>query len=209
MNCVEKRGVDGRKEINEVTQDGEWKKIRAQVDSGAFDWVTPKSTAEHIPISETEASRKGVCYSAANGSDIKAFGEKRIRGLFDEGFGFNAKMQVADVKRTLASVMSMNRTGNKVVLDGQSSYLENKRSGKRVKIHIEGNQYVFYLWVRAGYQPVEAMHIGQIQKPSARNEIRRWVPTREFRDVPTSNRYAVLEAEEGIDGSVFNRQDLE
>ena len=209
LNCVEKKIVEGRREINEVTQDGEWKKIRVQVDSGAFDWVTPKSTAEHIPISETEASKKGVCYSAANGSDIKAFGEKRIKGLFDEGFGFSAKMQVADVRRTLASVMSINRTGNKVVLDGQGSYLENKRTGKRVKIHIEGNQYVFYLWVKAGHQPVEATQIGQVQKASATYEVRQWMPTKGIRDASTSNRYAVLEAEEGIDGTAFSRQDLE
>ena len=89
--------------------------------------------------------------------------------------------------------MSMNRTGNKVVLDGQDSYLVNKKTGRRIQIHIEGNQYVFYLWVKAGYQPRGATQVGVVQK--------RWVPK--------SNRYAVLAADEDDDESGFSRQDKE
>ena len=92
INSVDKKVLSERSEIHEISQDGQWEKIRVQVDSGAFDWVTPKSTAAHVPIIETEASRNGICYSAANGSDIKTYGEKVVTGLFDEGFGMRAKM---------------------------------------------------------------------------------------------------------------------
>ena len=196
VNIIEKKTADEPREVHELSEDGQWEKIRVQVDSGAFDWVTPKGTAKHVPIMETEASKKGMSYSAANGSEIKAYGEKVVRGFFDEGFGMHAKMQVADVKRTLASVMSMNRTGNKVVLDGQHSYLENKKTGRRIQIHIEGNQYVFYIWVKAGCQPQTVTHVGEVQ--------RRWVPNVM---TPPSNRYAVLAADDECSGSGFSRQD--
>ena len=45
FHCVEKKIPDTKREINEVSRDGCWEKIRVQVDSGAFDWVTPRSTA--------------------------------------------------------------------------------------------------------------------------------------------------------------------
>ena len=201
INIIDKKALEQQNEISEISCDGQWEKIRVQVDSGAFDWVTPRHTATHIPIIETEASKNGMHYSAANGSDIKAYGEKEVTGLFDEGFGMRAKMQVADVKRTLASVMSMNRTGNRVVLDGQNSFVENKKTGKRVQIHVEGNQYVFYIWVKAGYQPKGATQIGEVHK--------RWVPKTKSQGTPTRNRYAVLAADDGDNESVFSRQDKE
>ena len=168
LNNVDKNLPGERSEIHEVSRDGQWEKICVQVDSGAFDWVTPKSTAAHVAVTQTEASKNGACFSAANGSEIKTYGEKVVTGLVDEGFGMRAKMQVADVKRTLASVMSMNRTGNKVVLDGQNSYVENKKTGRRIRIHIEGNRFVFYLWVKAGYQPRGATQVGAVQPPAPR-----------------------------------------
>ena len=166
FNCVEKKADEKKadKEINEVSKDGQWEKIRVQVDSGAFDWVTPRSTASGIPIKPTEASRKGECFSAANDTDIKTYGEKRIQGFSDEGLGISAKMQVADVKRTLGSVMSMNRTGNKVVLDGANSYIYNRKTGRKIKIYLEGNKFILYMWVKAGHKPKTDTQIGMVHK---------------------------------------------
>ena len=182
FNSVEKKATKTNKEIGEVSQDGCWERVRVQVDSGAFDWVTPKNTADGIPITETPSSRQGACYTAANGTDIKAYGEKVIKGVSDEGLGISVKMQVADVKRTLGSVMSMNRTGNKVVLDGEDSYILNKKTGKVMKIHVEGHQYVFYMWVKVGYRPQRVVQIGAVH----------------------GNRYEALAVDEEED---FSRQD--
>ena len=134
------------------------------MDSGAFDWVTLRSTASGIPIKSTEASRRGECFSAANDTDIKTYGEKRIQGFSDEGLGISAKMQVADVKRTLGSVMSMNRTGNKVVLDGANSYIYNRKTGRKIKIYLEGNKFILYMWVKAGHKPKTDTQIGMVHK---------------------------------------------
>ncbi len=42
----------------------------------------------------------------------------------------------------------MNECGNRVMLDGEASYIENKTTGKKTKIHLEGGQHVFYMWVK-------------------------------------------------------------
>ena len=41
----------------------------------------------------------------------------------------------------------MNMGGSLVVLDGSRSYTQNKKSGQKMRIVYEGDQYVTYLWV--------------------------------------------------------------
>jgi hypothetical protein len=60
------------------------------------------------------------------------------------------RMTVADVHKVLGSVHKMNMGGNRVVLDGARSYMENKYNGKKTKIYYEDGQYMLYLWVPAG-----------------------------------------------------------
>ena len=56
------------------------------------------------------------------------------------------RVQHADVKKALCSVHKMNLGGNVVVLDGRRSYVQNKESRQKAKIHYEDGQYVMYLW---------------------------------------------------------------
>ena len=58
-------------------------------------------------------------------------------------------MNVADVKKTLAAAIQLNYAGNRVVLDLDDSYIENKSSGEITPIKIENGEYVFDLWVPA------------------------------------------------------------
>ena len=51
-----------------------WKKLSITVDSGAVDHVTTKRTGDKLGTMETEASKKGMHYRAANGSQIKNHG---------------------------------------------------------------------------------------------------------------------------------------
>ena len=90
---------------------GSWEKIRVQFGSGAFDWVIPKDMVSGIPVIETESSKAGVCYVAANGTDIKNYGDKTIQGYSDEGFGISAKMQVAYVKKILGAAVKYEQVG--------------------------------------------------------------------------------------------------
>ncbi len=53
-----------------------WGRVRAQIDSGATDTVGPKEIAQASEMRETEMSKRGIGYVAANGISIENYGEK-------------------------------------------------------------------------------------------------------------------------------------
>jgi hypothetical protein len=133
-------------EINQVGSFKGWEKVAVQVDSGAVDSVAPPGIAEAFNTMKTKLSEAGVGFVAANGSRIANFGEKQVVGWTDEGDAVSMRMTVADVHKVLGSVHRMNLGGNKVVLNGERSYMEGK-NGKRTKIHYKDGQFIMYLWV--------------------------------------------------------------
>jgi hypothetical protein len=135
-----------------------WERIKVQVDSGAIDTVAPPNIAEAFSVMKTRMSEAGVGFVAANGSKIENFGEKQVVGYTDEGDAVGMRMTVADVHKVLGSVHKMNMGGNRVVLDGARSYMENRNSGKKTKIHYEDGQFILYLWVPAGRQRAVKEH---------------------------------------------------
>jgi hypothetical protein len=135
-------------EINHVGNLKGWEKIAVQVDSGAVDSVAPPGIAAAFSTMKTKMSEAGIGFVAANGSRIANFGEKQVMGWTDEGDPVSMRMTVADVNKVLGSVHRMNRGGNKVVLNGDNSYMEG-RNGKRTKIHYKDGQFIMYLWVPA------------------------------------------------------------
>ena len=66
----------GKGEVNEVRVLPGWERVRVQIDSGAIDTVGPKEIAKAFEMKETEMSKRGIGYVAANGSSIKNYGEK-------------------------------------------------------------------------------------------------------------------------------------
>ena len=89
-NAVHIGSVD--RSVNSVqptAQEPGWERIRVQVDSGAIDTVTPKETAQGIPLKPTEASKSGKAYMAANGSRVANYGEKRVVGYTDDWTGIS------------------------------------------------------------------------------------------------------------------------
>ena len=69
-------------QINQVSdQKGRWRKMIACVDSGAVRSVAPKIVAPGVKITETKESKSGKVFRAANGSEIKIYGEKRYRAI--------------------------------------------------------------------------------------------------------------------------------
>ena len=141
---------------------GEWEVIKVTVDSGAVDTVTPPGTAKYFPILETESSRRGLDYRAANGTKIKNHGARRVQGISSEFNQTNMIMNVADVKKTLASAFQIVAAGNKVVLDVDYSYIVDKQTGEKTTINIENGEFNFDLWVPAPEpgQPVMAFKNG-------------------------------------------------
>ena len=90
-----------------LTVSGNWEKITFTGDSGAVDHVITKDAAKAFSVKETNASRNGLTYRAANGTPIKNYGEKKLVGLTKDSNGFKMTCQVTDVKKNLASFVKM------------------------------------------------------------------------------------------------------
>ncbi len=67
-------------EVNEVRATPGWERVRVQIDSGAIDAVGPKEIAKAFEMKETEMSKRGKGYVAANGSSIEYYWESKIVG---------------------------------------------------------------------------------------------------------------------------------
>eukprot|EP00969_Alexandrium_andersonii_P345377 15266590-Alexandrium_andersonii.AAC.1 len=59
---------------------------------------------------------------------------KQVQALTEDGQTVGMEVQIAAVKKPLASVRRICQAGNKVVFDEQGSYIEHKASGKRARI---------------------------------------------------------------------------
>ena len=135
--------------INAV-QEADWEVIEVTVNSGAVATVGPKSVANAFPLEETEDSKSGHEFYAANGTPIDNYGKRRIEGTVEEGHQVNLTMQVTDVVKVFGSVKQMVEAGNRVVFDKEGSYIEHKTSGKRTHMNEKGGGYTFNMKIRRG-----------------------------------------------------------
>ena len=110
--------------------DGNYEKVTITVDSGAADTVGPKHIADQLPIRPTKASREGKHYRAANGTQIRNYGQKRFEGIDKRGTKTGITIQVADVHKTLASVGKMTEAGNTIIFSKGKSIITSDRDGK-------------------------------------------------------------------------------
>ena len=61
----------------------------------------------------------------------------------------NLIMNVADVKKTLASAYQIAQAGNRIILDSDYSYIVNKATGEKTRIQVNNGEFQFDLWVPA------------------------------------------------------------
>ena len=127
--------------------DGGWERIPVTIDSGAIDTVMPRQSANHVPLIETEASKHGPGFRAANGSPIRHFGQRSVRGLGDSFQPVGLVAQVADVKTTLASVKQMLKAGNRVHFESGNCYIEHVASGRVTEMIERDGTYEIGVWV--------------------------------------------------------------
>ena len=80
-------------------------------DSGAVDTVGPQSLGKGLPRMETEASRSGKFYRAANNTKIAIHGKKALRGYTREGSQIGIDVHIADVKKALGSARRVAKLG--------------------------------------------------------------------------------------------------
>ena len=138
-------------EIGSVAHvDGQWERIAVKIDSGAIDTVMPPAVGKHFNTIQTEMSQRGPGFRAANGSPIKHYGQRILRGVGDQYQPLNMTAQVADVKTTLGSVNQMLKAGNLVHFETGNCYIENMRTGRKTKIEEKGGTFEVGIWVPMG-----------------------------------------------------------
>ena len=124
-----------------------WKKEDMNVDSGATDTVCPKEFSPAHETVETNESKAGNYYKAANDIKIGVYGRKYIEGMTDNWNNIKVKAEVADVKRCLGSVMRICEAGNVVHFERGNNYILNTTSGKKTYMRNNGKGYVVDMWV--------------------------------------------------------------
>ena len=147
-NGVMSVDVNRPQEIGAVTQvEGQWERIPVKIDSGAIDTVMPPMTARYFDTVQTEMSKKGPGFRAANGSAIKHYGQKTLEGIGDQYQPLSMTAQVAEVKTTLGSVNQMLKAGNRVHFETGNCYIQDVRTGKKTKVEEKGGTFEVGIWV--------------------------------------------------------------
>ena len=109
-------------------------------------------------MEETEASRSGLCYQAANGERTSNVGQRNIKALTNEGEVVAMTWQVADIKRPLASIGRICDAGNTAIFTKLGGYIvpeetvrnlinQIEDNGMMLKMNRENGMYHFDLWV--------------------------------------------------------------
>ena len=141
---VEAMHVDGG------TKGNKGKSIKITLDSGAGASCWPEKIVKSSPMNR---KTKEVKFSAANGTELKYYGNKNVQfapkdmagrgGKRMSGGACEMKFHVTDTTKPLASAMAVVKMGNRVVLDDELSYIESKATVERVLLKESGGTYVF------------------------------------------------------------------
>lgn len=104
------------------------------INSGACACVMPTSWCNHTPIRETQGSKSGEFFRAANGLKIPSEGERLVSMMIREGTMREMSFTVCSVIQALGSVSQMCRTGHRVIFnppwDPEGSYIEHMDAGE-------------------------------------------------------------------------------
>ena len=96
----------------------------------------------NVELKQGLASKRGVQYEVANGVRIPNLGEKQFQGFTDEGMRRSLKAQVCDVNKALLSVHKLVRAGNRVVFEGEGSYIEDQTTKEKMWLREQGGVYM-------------------------------------------------------------------
>ena len=84
----------------------------------------------------------------ANGATIQNMGELNPTGTAKNGMRMNVISQTANVTKPLAAAREIIKAGNRIVLDEDTSYIENKTTNKRIPIDRKNDMFVVTLQVK-------------------------------------------------------------
>jgi hypothetical protein len=126
---------------------GKWVRISAGMDSCAAQTVMSRKMFPKMRIEQTEDSKNGKEYTAANGGKIKNEGQKIIPFTTVEGQELKMKVQIAEVTRMLISASKVANAGNIVNLDAKNPHIKNIKTGKVTKLRHKNGIFLLDVWV--------------------------------------------------------------
>ena len=146
------------------------KKVTVEVDSGAAETVMPRSVFPEISTEEAERSKSGNVFKGPGGEHIKNYGQQGMSDRIPKGFVRKSTWQVADVRRPLVSASHVSQAGNDLFIGESEAYIMNRKKKEKWGLRIEGNVYVFDLFVKVPstatapikYNPMEVDAINQV-----------------------------------------------
>ena len=119
------------------------------IDSGATETVIGPRILLKVPITQSAQSIRGVRYEVANGVQIRNEGEQQVEICTGNNQRRVLALQVCDVNKCLLSTAKLNEAGQRIMLDGDRSYIEDVKSGDKILVRYHNRVYYLKVWVRA------------------------------------------------------------
>ena len=107
----------------------------------------------HLPITESEGSRRGQEFMSASEDTMPNLGEQKLGVVLDNGGETMIKYQIADVSRALNSITEICDAGhpdfgNHVTFGRRGGIVVNLETGKTTHFQRENNIYCLDYWVK-------------------------------------------------------------
>ena len=157
----EKRNQKEHVEVNQVEEEKKWRRkvngkwvIDIVLDSGAVTTEVPTDTIPGMRPKPTEASRRGICYTAADGGSIPNEGELLIQGTAG-GRNIKVTAQACPVTRPLGSVREIVEAGNEVILRKGGGAIVSHKTGTQTPLAVKNGSWVVEVAVAPTASPVE------------------------------------------------------
>jgi hypothetical protein len=127
-----------------------WRYVELLVDSGAVDNVGDPRAFPEYKLRESDGSRSGLHYLAANNGKIKNEGELNLSCRSSEGMPFKLKMQGAGVSRPILSVIRLTESGKDVIFKKNGGIIRDTQTGVTTTFRRKHCIYVMGVWVKTG-----------------------------------------------------------
>ena len=136
--------------MNPMVDDDDWSRFPEPlvVDSGASATVLPEGWFLNYLKKESEGSKAGEFWRAANNAKIHNLGEKTLQLVSLDGtVSRSMTLQVAQVGKALGSVSKMVHNNNRVVFDPAGSYIGSLSDGSVLPLREHNGVVVLDAWV--------------------------------------------------------------
>ena len=100
-------------------------------------------------VRQSEGSKRGLQYLAANNGRIPNTGEQHLCCLSEEGNAFKVRMQSAAVSRPILSVMRLAEYGKDVTFRHDGGTIRDRKTGRTTEFQKKHGVYVLKAWLMA------------------------------------------------------------